>query len=378
MSLFDRLRIGFKGWTRLKASTGFSGRKGLAALALASMSITGAWAEKEVAIRFGVSSAGVGNPPRVSTGWTSVAQLHRYLEREFEKDGGKVSVEWIFFKGQGPAVNEAMANNQLDFTTLGDLPALVGRSAGLDTRLILVTNARLDVYVAVPPESPVNAIGDLRGKRLVFHKGTSTQLAVDRILALHGLTEKDVRIVNMEPANAKAALVAGQVDAIFGSFDLMAMQEKKQVKVIFNTRNLPAATSLGYVLANQRFAGAHPDLTRRVVKALVQAADWASREEHRDSLFGLWAQAGVVPAFLHRRQFEGIPLAERLSPLLDEFIIAHIGRGVQDAVKYRLIRKPIDPAAWIDTTYLAAALRDLKLENHWPRFDRDGKLIAGR
>lgn len=334
------------------------------------------WAENGLTIRFGVSSAGVGNPPRVSTGWTSVAQLHGYLEKEFERDG--IAVKWIFFKGQGPAVNEAMANNQLDFTTLGDLPALVGRAAGLNTRLIMITNARLDVYVAVPPGSAVTKVEDLRGKRIVFHKGTSTQLAVNRILEKHGLTEKDVRIVNMEPANAKAALIAGQVDAIFGSFDLAAMQEKKQARIIFNTRDLPAATSLGYVLVNQNFAGKQPELTRRVVKALASAAYWVSLEEHRDSLFGLWAKAGTVPVFLHRRQYEGIPVAQRLSPLLDGFIVAQIGRGVQDALKYKLIRKPIDPAAWIDTTYLATALRDLKLENAWPRFDKEGKLIAVR
>jgi sulfonate transport system substrate-binding protein len=118
-------------------------------------------------IRFGVSSAGVGTPPRVSTGWTSVAQLHGYLEREFAQD--TVSVKWVFFKGQGPAVNEAMANNQLDFTTLGDLPSLIGRSAGLPTRLILVNNSRLDVYVAVPPTSPTAKVEDLRGKRIAFH-----------------------------------------------------------------------------------------------------------------------------------------------------------------------------------------------------------------
>lgn len=98
---------------------------GFCVLALAPLS---ALAAKPALIRFGVSSAGVGNPPRTTGGWTSVAQMHRHLEREFEADG--IPVKWIFFKGQGPAVNEAIANNQLDFTSLGDLPSIVGRSAG--------------------------------------------------------------------------------------------------------------------------------------------------------------------------------------------------------------------------------------------------------
>jgi len=327
-----------------------------------------------VAIRIGVSSAGVGNPPRVSTGWTSAAQLRRYLEREFEHDD--VKVQWIFFKGQGPAVNEAMANNQLDFTTLGDLPALVGRAAGLDTRLVLVNNARLDVYVAVPWGSSVAKVEELRGKRIAFHKGTSTQLAVDRILARHGLTEKDVRVVNMEPANARAALAAGQVDAIFGAFDLITLQERKSARLIYDTRDLPIATSLGFILANHRFAEKNRELTFRVVKALVRAARWASDDANRDSVFALWAQAGTVPEPLLRKQFDGIPLSERLSPLFDPFIVAQIQRGVNEAVAYRLIRKPVVVADWIDTTYLSAALHDLKLEGYWPLCDPDGVRIS--
>jgi sulfonate transport system substrate-binding protein len=86
----------------------------------------------------------------------------------------------------------------------------------------------------------------------------------------------------------------------------------------------------------------------------------------------------VVPEALHRRNFEGVSLSDRLSPLIDGFIVAHIGRGVDDAIKYKLIRKPIDPAAWIDTTYVTAALRDLKLEKAWPRHDKEGNTLAGR
>lgn len=329
---------------------------------------------KPQVIRFGVSSAGVGQPPRVSTGWTSVAQLHGYLEKEFAPDG--IEVKWIFFKGQGPAVNEALANNQLDFTTLGDLPSIIGRSVGLDTRLVLVNNSRLDVYVAVAPESPINKIEDLRGKRIVFHKGTSTQLAVNRILARHGLSEKDVRVVNMEPANAKAAFLAGQVDALFGAFNLITLQEQKKARIIQDTRDLPAATSLGHVLVNQKFAGQYPEATGRVVKALVKAAHWASQEEHRDSVFNLWGTAGVVPASQYRKQYAGIPLAQLLSPLFDDFIVAHDARGVEDAFRFKLIRKTFDVNLWIDDRYLKAALRDLKLETFWPRYDKDGRLAA--
>ena len=49
------------------------------------------------------------------------------LEEEFKKDG--VKVQWTFFKGAGPAVNEALVNKQLDFAWQGDLPSIVHRAS---------------------------------------------------------------------------------------------------------------------------------------------------------------------------------------------------------------------------------------------------------
>ncbi|WP_341674775.1 ABC transporter substrate-binding protein [Niveibacterium sp. SC-1] len=333
-------------------------------------------ADKPTVVRFGVSTAGVGNPPRVSTGWVSVAQRDRYIERELEKDG--IEVQWIFFKGQGPAVNEAISNNQLDFTTLGDLPSIIGRSVGLDTRLVLVTGSRSEVYAAARPGSGIRSIADLRGKRVAFNKGTASQLAVNRILAAKGLSEKDIRVVNMEPASYKAAFLAGDVDVIFGSLDLINLRDQSKAEIIYDSKKDPVATSSGHVLVNQKFAAAYPQITQRVVTALVRAAHWSSLDQNRDEVFKLWGSAGSVPEATYRREYEGIPLAQRLSPIFDDFIVAQDKRGVADAYKYKLIRRTFDVDAWIDRRYVDAALKQLQLETFWPRFDAQARLLAQR
>ncbi|HSC81169.1 MAG TPA: ABC transporter substrate-binding protein [Chitinolyticbacter sp.] len=325
-------------------------------------------------IRIGVSTAGVGNPPRVASGWTSVAQVNRYVESEFAKDG--VKVEWIFFKGQGPAVNEAISNNQLDFTTLGDLPAIIGRAVGLETRVVLAGSTRGDVYVAATPQSGITDIKGLRGKRIAFHKGTATQLAVNRILTEHGLSERDVKVVNMEPATYKAAFLAGDVDAIFSTLDLIKLADAGKARIIYTTKQNPAATSQGFVLVNQKFAQAYPRATQRVVNALVRAAYWAGEPAHRDAVFQLWGSAGSIAEATYRREYTNIPLSHRLSPRIDEFVIARTSQGVADAYKYKLIRKPFDVRAWFDSRYLETALKELQYTEAWPRFDAGGKLVA--
>lgn len=141
-------------------------------------------AQPPTTLRFGISNAGVGQPPRVATGWLSVAQSRRVVEEELKADG--IRVEWIFFKGQGPAVNEALTNDQLDFTTLGDLPSIIGRSVGIQAHLVMAASRGANAYVVVKPQGGIRGIADLKGKRIGFHKGTATQLAVNRILEAHG------------------------------------------------------------------------------------------------------------------------------------------------------------------------------------------------
>ena len=36
-----------------------------------------------------------------------------------------VQIKWLFFAGAGPAVNEAIANEQIDFALQGDLPSVI-------------------------------------------------------------------------------------------------------------------------------------------------------------------------------------------------------------------------------------------------------------
>src|SRR5271166_3189199 len=86
-------------------------------------------------VRLGFASIGAGN--RQFTGGSAVATAHAegHLEREFE--GENVEIRWFFFAGAGPAVNEALAGNQLDFAIQGDLPSVIGRSNGLPTRIVM-------------------------------------------------------------------------------------------------------------------------------------------------------------------------------------------------------------------------------------------------
>jgi sulfonate transport system substrate-binding protein len=345
-----------------------------AAASLGSFALPSRAAARPEVVRFGVSTAGVGDPPRVAAGWLSVAQSKGYVEQALKQDN--IRVEWTFFKGQGPAVNEALSNDQLDFTTLGDLPSIVGRSVGIKTRLVLVTNARSSAYVAVRPDSDVRSIQALRGKRVAFHKGTATQLVANRIFEQNGLTERDFKVINLEPASTMAAFASGDVDGIIGSLSLATLQEKGLARVIYDTRQNAKATSGGHILVREAFGNEHPALTQKVVTALVRAAHWASLDTNRTEVIRLWASAGSISTATYEAEFRGVPLSHRLSPQFDPFVVASDRLAVEDAFRYKLIRRKFDVDGWIDRRYADQALKDLQLERFWPRFDPAGALLS--
>src|SRR5882762_7058121 len=102
-------------------------------------------AQAPAVIRIGVATGGVGTPPRTGSSTIGLVNAQGLLEQEFAKDG--IKVEWIFFKGAGPAVNEALVNKQLDFAWQGDLPSIVHRAGGVKTRIIVGSGVRNGLYL---------------------------------------------------------------------------------------------------------------------------------------------------------------------------------------------------------------------------------------
>lgn len=327
-------------------------------------------------VRIGVANPPVGQPPAMSSA-SSIAPAYTqgWLEAAFAADG--VQVEWLFFKGTGPAVNEALTNDQLDFAFQGDLPTLVGRANQLRTRVLMSTASRTNIYAAVPPDSPVRTIAELRGRRVAFAKGTMTQLPANRLLAAAGLSERDVRVVSLDTATQLAALATKDIDAVFGSAVLLKQRNQGLARIVGSTRSEPGFTGQSLMLVTERFAQAQPDAVNKVVRTLVRSAHWASEPAHREAVLSIWARGGT-PAEVWREEFEGAAFAARLGPALDPFLTSRLALAVEDARRFKLIRRGIDVEAWIAREPVQAALAGLALQDYWPPYGVDGRpLPAG-
>jgi len=325
-------------------------------------------------IRVGVATGGVGSPVRVGGFPAATVYTEGLLEQEFKKDG--IAIEWQFFKGAGPAVNEALVNGQLDFAWQGDLPSIVHRAQGVKTRIILANGVRNGLYLAVPGDSPIQRIEDLKGKRVSVFKGTNLHLAVVRVLAAHGLKESDVRLINLDLPGAQAALATKDIDAAFGYIELFVLRDKGIAKVIYSAReDSYKFTRQTALLVTDEFERKYPQIVQRVVTVNVRSAREYSDESKRDALFAQWGRA-QVPDKYWREDFLGEPLRTRQSPLLDPFLVARYKDAYQEALQLKLVRGKADIDSWFERRYLNTALKQLKLEDYWPVYQADGKVLG--
>ncbi|MFT4267895.1 MAG: ABC transporter substrate-binding protein [Xenophilus sp.] len=344
-------------------------RRALFTAALAALPLLPAWAAPEV-IRIGVANAGGGDPVTFGGAPGGVVRTQGWLEEEFKASG--IRVEWLFFKGAGPAVNEALSNKQIDFAYHGDLPSIVGRSNGLKTKLLAASGVRNNYYVVTPPGSDIKSIKDLKGKQVSLFRGTNGNLVAINLLAANGLEERDLKVVNLDAGSAQAAIVSKGVDAAFGGYEWFKVRDQGLAQVIYSTQGQdPSFTRQAGLLVRSEFEEANPAETQRVVDVFVRAARWASDEKNRDALFELWARSGT-PVASWKAEFEGQSLAQRNSPLVDDFVLARYKAVAADALKLKLIRRPITVDGWFETKYLRNALRKQGLENYWTAYDAQG------
>ena len=311
-------------------------------------------------IRLAAVSAGYGKPFGLAV--IGIVQARKLIEAELK--AANVRVAWTFPDGAGPAINEGIASGQIDFAAYGDLPNIIGRAGGLPTRVIASRGAEI-IYVAVRNGVRAQTIADLKGLRVTLQRGTILHQAFDRLLGESGLTESDIQLFDLKTQDQNPAIAAGDVDAVVGTVTLLNLRDQGLVRIIYTTRGKVTPDGFGAFVVAEDFARRYPATTQAVVRAYVKAARWAGDERNRAAALAIWGLAGTPQAVL-AESFRGVNLRNQLDPRLDAFYLATLKSEVAFAQANKLIRSPVDVDAWIDRSYVTAAIRDLDLASFWP------------
>ena len=337
------------------------------ALSVAAFGIVPSFAaDKPSVIRIGIPSSSYNKP--LASGPLGEIQVKDLFEQEFKKDGIRLDVNYM--QAAGPAVNEALSNDSLDFGSIGDLPAVAGYAGGLKTRAVAATRGG-NTYVAVPVDSPIKTLKDLKGKKIGVSLGTYMHAAALKILKDNGLSEKDITFYNMDNATLLTAVASKDVEAAFIGSDAITLRTRGIARVLYSTGGKPVFyQNAGALLVREAFAKKYPDIVRRFVKVWVKASYLHSLKkadsQKLDSRVG-------TPLSTIKEDQAGQSVVYLNSPKFDEMWLSHDRRSIALFKAHGLIRKTFDPEKeWIDRSFLNATLKELNLENFWPDYDVNG------
>jgi sulfonate transport system substrate-binding protein len=193
------------------------------------------------------------------------------LEKEFAKDG--IAIVWVQTVSSANALQFLNAGS-IDFGSSAGSAALVARINGNPIKSVYVYSRPEWTALVTTKDSKINAVADLKGKKVAMVRGTDPHIFLVRALLSAGLTDKDITpVLVQQHADGGTALIRGDVDAWAGLDPMMAQHEIEEGARLFY-RNA-AANTWGILNAREEFLKDQPDITRRVLAAYEEARKYA-------------------------------------------------------------------------------------------------------
>ncbi|MFB8001113.1 ABC transporter substrate-binding protein [Nocardia sp. NPDC056000] len=113
----------------------------------------------------------------------------------------------------GPDVIQAFRGGALDVATNAGIPPIHAHATGVDAKIVGVKVRSTPLYqLATAPNSAINSLSDLRGKRIGFSPGQAQGVVVLRTLQAAGLSVSDVKLVELNSPQFLTALQGKQID----------------------------------------------------------------------------------------------------------------------------------------------------------------------
>jgi sulfonate transport system substrate-binding protein len=202
-----------------------------------------------------------------------VAKHKGFIEEELARIKTKSPIKWSSFAA-GPPINESFAAGQQDIGLLGDVPAIIGKSAGINTKIIALTSSGpKTLAVVVPTRSAITTPAALRGKKVAVVKGSYAHHLLLLVLQKGGLTANDIELINLSQADIATAIVNGNVDAAAVWEPLLTkLSTQGSVRVLADGTGIKKGILV--IIATNDFITKNRAAAKAVLKAYQRGADF--------------------------------------------------------------------------------------------------------
>lgn len=265
----------------------------------------------------GASAAQAGGLTEVRIGFQKGGVLPAVKQRRTVEDTFKplgVEVRWVEF-AFGPPLLEALNTGNVDFGITGDTPPIFAQAASANLLYVAaLPPTGLNEAIVVPQDSPIRTLGDLKGKRIAFGKGSSAHNTTVAALEKAGVSYADITPVYLAPADAVAAFARGSIDAwtIWDPYLALA-EQTRGARVLAFARDVHSTS--GFFLANREFTFAHPETVALLNQIFARESAWAETH-HPEVARSLHEATGVELAAIERAvgrsKFAVVPVTDQV------------------------------------------------------------------
>ncbi|WP_208345436.1 aliphatic sulfonate ABC transporter substrate-binding protein [Aetokthonos hydrillicola] len=222
-----------------------------------------------------------------------LVRVTKVLEKRLEPLG--VKVEWAQF-AQGPQLMEAMNVGKIDLGSVGETPPIFAQAAGAEIVYVVgsqrTVNSGYGSAIAVPPNSPIKSLKDLKGQEVVFQKASASHFFILRALEEVGLKPTDIKVRSIPNVEVSSAFLEGKIPVwVTGDPHLARAEKLGKVRILRTAKGLDSPG--GYYIGAKQFAIDNPGLLRIVIEEIDKIQRWA--ESHPEETVKLIAPYQKLP-----------------------------------------------------------------------------------
>jgi taurine transport system substrate-binding protein len=171
--------------------------------------------------------------------------------------------------GSGAQVIAAIAGNSMDICNVGSSPMVVGFAQGIKTSMVYVEKYITDSEcLAVRKDAGINALKDLKGKKIGMPFNTSVHFAMLAGLKTVGLTASDVSLINIKADSILATWQRKDIDGAYIWHPVLGDLLADNGKLLLKTGDLAASGTLVFdgIVVRDEFKQKHPELVLAYLK----------------------------------------------------------------------------------------------------------------
>ena len=252
----------------------------------------------------------------------------------------------------GKMALQSVLDGKADFATVAETPVMFSVLEG--DRIFVVANIESsgrNNAVLARPGAGIARAADVKGKRIGFTPGTTSDFFLDSFLTAQGLMRREITAVPLAPDAMQDAMLTGKVDAV-STWNYPLTQIRHQLGAQAVVHYDPQIyTETFNIAAKQEFVQRNPQTVTRFLRALIEAEDFVAK--HPQEAQDIVAGAIKVEKELVKEVWDAFNYQVRL----DQNLLITLEDETRWAMKNKLTDKTVMPnyADYIHVDSLKAA-----------------------